>query len=91
MMGGEMKVFDGRPEANDRFLKWRINQPESFVLNIRGNSSMLHRAGCGHFEFKDMEKVTFALKRASIEKEELEVWVKGQSGMEYRVCSDCKP
>jgi hypothetical protein len=87
----EMEIFDGTREASDRFLKWRINYPESFVLNIRGNSSMLHLARCGHFEFKENKKITFAPKRASMTKGEIVDWVKGQSGMGYRVCSDCKP
>ena len=86
-----MEIFDRTRHDSDRFLHWRSTYPESFVLNIRGKSCMLHRASCGHFAFTDYETILFACKRASHNKDELEAWARAQRGTQYTVCPDCKP
>jgi len=86
-----MEIFDRSRDASDRFLHWRCTYPESFVLNIRGKSCMLHLASCGHFAFTDYETILFAPKRASHNKDELEAWARAQRGTPYTACSDCKP
>src|SRR5688572_16690103 len=86
----KMEIFDRSQHSSYRFLIWRINYPESFVINIRGNSLLLHLASYGHFEFKEHEKITFAPTRASFNKDEIEDWARDQSGKSYKVCSDCK-
>jgi hypothetical protein len=86
-----MEIFDRSRDASDKFLQWRSTYPESFVLNIRGKSCMLHRASCGHFAFTDYATILFAPKRASHNKDELEAWARDQRGMQYTVCRDCKP
>jgi len=86
-----MEIFDYNRHASDRFRQWRLQCPESFVLNIRGNTLMLHVASCGHFAFKEDEPILFAPKKASHHKEELEAWAREQPGKQYTVCRDCKP
>jgi len=86
-----MESFDRSPESSRRFLEWRINYPGSFVINIAEKRLMLHLASCGHFDYKDSENVTYAPKRISQNKEELEVWARKQIGSSYKVCRDCKP
>ena len=86
-----MEIFDRTWHDIDRFLHWRSTYPESFVLNIRGTSCMLHLASCGHFAFTDYATILFAPKRASHNKDELEAWARAQRGQQYTVCSDCKP
>ena len=86
-----MEIFDRTRHDSDRFLHWRSTYPESFVLNIRSKSCMLHRASCGHFAFTDYETILFAPKRVSFNKDELEEWVRAQRGTPYTVCRDCKP
>jgi hypothetical protein len=86
-----MEIFDSSRDASDRFLQWRSSYPESFVLNIRGQSCMLHRASCWHFSFRDDEMILFAPKRAAFNKEKLEEWARAQRSMQYTVCRDCKP
>ena len=86
-----IEIFDSNQHASKRFRQWRLQCPESFVLNIRGHTLMLHVASCGHFAFNEEEQILFAPKRASHNKEELEAWARDQRGLRYTVCRDCKP
>jgi hypothetical protein len=82
-----MRVFDGSKSASEEFKGWMIKHPDGFVINIRGNHLILHLASCGHFKFQETDDVTFAPKRASFNREELDTWARNQIGKRYSICS----
>lgn len=72
------------------FETWRKEFPDMFVLNERGQTSMLHRAGCHHFNFEHSESITFAPKWVSDDLVEL-IEKAGKMGIPCPTCQSCKP
>ena len=86
-----MKAFDRDKISSEKFVSWTINHPDGFVVNIRGNGLMLHRASCGHFKFKETDDIVFFPKRVSLDRAELQTWTKEQPDNRFSLCRSCGP
>ena len=87
-----MEVFEYAREnsASERFLDWRLNNPEGFVVNYKGkNNAMLHRAKCGHFEFKRKVNLAASQKACSLDRKQVEEWASSEGISQLKLCSDC--
>jgi hypothetical protein len=78
--------------ALDEYRKWTAQNPEGYVLNVRGGgkSPMLHRTECGHVfpakeEYGDFTKLP---KVCSRDRDDVEQWARDQ-GATLALCSTC--
>lgn len=69
-----------------KFDDWCQEFPGMYVLNVRGSSSMIHLAGCGHYTYE--EPVAYAEKWVSADLLDLERRA-AQLGVPSPLCSDC--
>ena len=90
-----MKIFFDSSEKryDGEFLTWTENNPEGFVVTLRGNDRpMLHHENCPHLVWKSKPaySMTKKMKACSRDRHELENWVMRGLGKTLEYCSDCQ-
>lgn len=84
-------------KAHEEFQKWREENPDGFLLNVRTKKSgMIHRSICDHLgdtewqagHFGDLGKL---MKVCSLNLRELHEWGTQNGITHITECSDCKP
>jgi len=81
------------PDTNDEFFQWIKSNREGFIVNSDYASSnsgfpALHGSRCAHFT-KDDSDFTKNFKLCSINREEIEEWVRRTDQRTLVSCKDC--